>query len=67
MTPGPKKPVNLNKVRKARAKEEAKRKADANAALHGLSGAEKKRARAEADRAARAHARTRRETGPGDA
>ena len=60
-------PVNLNKVRKARAKAEAKRRADANAAVHGLSGAEKKRARAEAARAARTHAGTRREKGPGDA
>ena len=43
-------PVNLNKVRKARAKAEAKARADANAAFHGLTRAQKAAARAEGDR-----------------
>ncbi len=45
-------PINLNKVRKARARAEARRKADQNAAFHGLSKAEKSAAKAEAERAA---------------
>jgi hypothetical protein len=45
-------PVNLNKVRKARARSAARRKADANAAFHGLTRAQKDAARAEAERAA---------------
>ncbi len=53
-------PANLNKVRKARAKAEAKRKADTNAAFHGLTKAQKQAARAEAARAAARHAAGRR-------
>jgi hypothetical protein len=45
--------VNLNKARKARAKEEAAAKAAANRAKHGRTGADKaKDARAEARRKA---------------
>lgn len=55
------KPVNLNKARKARARDEARRTADANAAFHGLSKAQKRAARAEAERAAARHAAARRE------
>ena len=47
-------PVNLNRVRKARARKQAKREADANAVRFGRSKAEKAQARAEADRIARA-------------
>lgn len=43
-------PINLNKVRKARARAEAKEKADRNAATHGMTKAERTRAKAEADR-----------------
>ena len=43
-------PINLNHVRKARAKAEARRRADENAATHGLTRAEKDRAKAQADR-----------------
>ena len=50
------KPINLNKLRKSRAKILAKRKADENAALHGLPKAEKEAARAEEERSAKAHA-----------
>ncbi|RDC73417.1 DUF4169 family protein [Rhodovulum sp. 12E13] len=55
-------PVNLNRVRKERAKAEAKRRADANAAFHGLTKAQKQAARAEAARAAERHAAGRRES-----
>lgn len=48
-------PVNLNRFRKARARQEAREKADRNAAFHGLSKAQKKRARAEEDLKARVH------------
>lgn len=44
-------PINLNKVRKARARADANRRADDNAAFHGLSKAEKAVAKAEAERA----------------
>ena len=47
------KPVNLNHARKARAKEEARRKADANAALHGRTKAERAADAAEAERRAK--------------
>lgn len=47
--------VNLNKARKDRARTAARERADRNAAFHGLTKAEKKRARAEEDRASRAH------------
>lgn len=43
-------PINLNKVRKARAKVAAKKQADRNAVIHGLPKAERKRAKAEAER-----------------
>ncbi|WP_106203253.1 DUF4169 family protein [Aliiruegeria haliotis] len=49
------KPINLNRVRKQRARDDARRQADRNAVLHGLPGAEKARAKAEAEREARAH------------
>ncbi len=44
------KPINLNQFRKRRAKDEARKTADRNAAFHGLTLAEKRRARAEAER-----------------
>lgn len=47
------KPVNLNRVRKERAKAVARQKADRNAAVHGLTKAERDRAKAEAARIAR--------------
>ncbi|REC58516.1 DUF4169 family protein [Rhodosalinus sediminis] len=47
-------PVNLNRARKARARIQAKRAADANAVRFGRSKAETAQARAEADRIARA-------------
>ncbi|CAM4112245.1 DUF4169 family protein [Palleronia rufa] len=40
-------PINLNHVRKARAREQARKQADANAAAHGLSRAERDRAEAQ--------------------
>ena len=46
-------PVNLNRARKARAREEARRKADANAVRHGRTRAERKATEAEAAREAR--------------
>jgi hypothetical protein len=55
------KTVNLNKARKARAKAQAKRRADANAAFHGLTKAQKAAARAESEQAAARHERGRRE------
>ena len=48
-------PINLNRLRKERARAEARRQADRNAAFHGLSKAEKLRARAEAAREAHLH------------
>ena len=39
-------PINLNKARKARAKADAARQADANRARHGLSKAEREAAKA---------------------
>jgi hypothetical protein len=48
--------VNLGRARKARARDEKRRTADANAALHGLSKAEKALARARREKAARDHA-----------
>ncbi len=45
--------VNLNKARKAKAKDQARILADANRALHGRTKAEKQREQAERDRAAR--------------
>ena len=46
-------PVNLNKVRKARAREEARAKADENAVRYGRSKAEKELAKARQDKARR--------------
>ncbi|MBS8228148.1 DUF4169 family protein [Vannielia litorea] len=55
------KPVNLNRFRKDRARAEKKARADQNAAFHGLTKAEKARAKAEAAREAQAHEQTRRD------
>ena len=46
-------PVNLNKYRKAKARAEAKTRADENAVKYGRTGAQKKLDRAEADKAQR--------------
>lgn len=45
-------PVNLNRARKARSREEAKSRADANAIKHGRTKAEKQADRARAEKAA---------------
>ncbi|WGW02733.1 DUF4169 family protein [Tropicibacter oceani] len=45
--------VNLNKVRKSRARDEKRREGDANAARHGLSKAQKDLAKARAEKARR--------------
>jgi hypothetical protein len=42
-------PINLNRVRKNRARVAAKQTADANAVLHGLPKSEKAKAKAEID------------------
>lgn len=42
-------PINLNRYRKARARKAGKDQADRNAAYHGLTKAEKQRARDEAE------------------
>ena len=55
------KPVNLNRFRKEKARAEKKARADGNAAFHGLTKAEKQRAREEAARAARQHDGAKRE------
>ncbi len=44
--------VNLNRARKARARAEKRRQGDTNAALHGLTRAERTRQATEAERAA---------------
>lgn len=44
------KPINLNRVRKQRARQSAREQADRNAVIHGLPKAERKRAKAEAER-----------------
>ncbi|MDV7141732.1 DUF4169 family protein [Tropicimonas sp. TH_r6] len=49
------KPINLNRVRKERARKDAREAADRNAAFHGLTKAEKQRARAEAERVEKLH------------
>jgi len=49
------KPINLNKARKARARAAAKARADQNAALHGLTKAERYRAKAEEARVISLH------------
>ena len=46
-------PINLNKVRKARARAEKKARADANAVTYGLTKSEQDRAKRENSRAAR--------------
>jgi len=46
-------PVNLNKYRKAKARAEAKMRADENAVKYGRTGPQKKLDRAEADKAQR--------------
>ncbi|WP_415403021.1 DUF4169 family protein [Tateyamaria sp. SN3-11] len=46
-------PINLNKVRKARARADSKARADANAVAFGRSKAEKDKTRQESSRAAR--------------
>ncbi|WP_299702470.1 DUF4169 family protein [uncultured Tateyamaria sp.] len=46
-------PINLNKVRKTRARAEKKARADANAVTFGLTKAEKDRAKRENSRSAR--------------
>ncbi|WP_415920543.1 DUF4169 family protein [Tateyamaria sp. SN6-1] len=46
-------PINLNKVRKARARADKKARADANAVTYGLTKAERTRAQVETSRAAR--------------
>ena len=53
--------VNLNAVRKARAKAADKAKAQANRVLHGLPKADRDRAKAERERLARLLDQTRRE------
>ncbi len=45
--------VNLGRARKDKARSEKRQKADANAAFHGLTKAEKTLARARRDKAAR--------------
>ncbi|MEM1431386.1 MAG: DUF4169 family protein [Pseudomonadota bacterium] len=56
-------PINLNQARKRRAKADAKRAADRNAAFHGLTKAKKMAARAEKERDERRHAGGRRTEG----
>ncbi|OAN75484.1 amidase [Jannaschia sp. EhC01] len=54
------KPINLNRVRKARARDAAKQQADENAATHGRSKAERQaeaRKKALADKHLDGHAR----------
>ncbi|NDR58307.1 DUF4169 family protein [Aliiruegeria sabulilitoris] len=53
------KPINLNRVRKQRARKQAREEADRNAVLHGLPKAEKKRARDDALRESKLHAQGR--------
>ncbi|MCT4558493.1 MAG: DUF4169 family protein [Pelagimonas sp.] len=45
--------VNLNQFRKTRARDDKRRKADDNAALHGLKKSEKELAKARRDKAKR--------------
>ncbi|HEY2357432.1 MAG TPA: DUF4169 family protein [Phenylobacterium sp.] len=54
-------PINLNKVRKARAKADAKAKAGQNRSLFGLGKREKTVSKLEAERARRALDQTKRE------
>ncbi|MBY6047014.1 DUF4169 family protein [Vannielia litorea] len=55
------KPVNLNRVRKDKARAEKKARADQNAAFHGLTKAQKEQAKAEAARVARLHDQSKRD------
>ncbi|MEL7093065.1 MAG: DUF4169 family protein [Pseudomonadota bacterium] len=48
-------PINLNKVRKARARADKKARADENAVIYGLPKAAKERAQREISRVTRAH------------
>lgn len=57
-------PINLNKARKARARADARAKADRNAAFHGLTKAEKDAARAETKRRDAQHDGTRKDPKP---
>ena len=57
-------PINLNRARKARAREEARRQADANAARHGRTKAGREAERAAAEARARRLDQHRREDGP---
>ncbi|MEQ3626908.1 MAG: DUF4169 family protein [Celeribacter sp.] len=54
-------PINLNRVRKARARSDRKAAADRNAVLHGLTKAQKAAARAEAERINKLHEAARRD------
>ena len=47
------KPINLNRIRKERARDEARERANENAARHGISKAEKVLTAARSERAAR--------------
>ncbi len=60
-------PINLRRARKARERAEARRRGDANAALHGLSAAQRRAAGAEAQAQARKLDGARREAGCEDA
>ena len=53
--------VNLNRIRKARAKSTAKENAAANRVAHGLTKAERDKAKAERERLSRLLDQTRRE------
>ena len=55
-------PINLNKVRKAKARADQRRKADENAVAFGRTKAEKDLARARMDKATRDHQGHKRET-----
>ena len=57
--------VNLNRARKARTRAEKRREADANAAFHGLSKAQKALAKAQAEKAGRTLEGKKRETAAG--
>ncbi len=59
-------PINLNRARKARAREDAKAQAAANRVRFGRTGAEKAAARLEAERDARALDGAKRGDGEGE-
>ncbi|WP_374468685.1 DUF4169 family protein [Phenylobacterium sp.] len=54
-------PINLNKFRKARAKDEAKKTAEQNRVRFGRTKAEKQVSRLEAEKARRLHEQAKRE------